>query len=529
MDALTRDIFISCRYDGTGDNFAARLANDLEGFGYSVYFDPNEAYTQDFPSHIQDAIRDCQDFILILSAECIDRLIANEPVDWVREEILAAKQYGKTIVPILLERATLPKDETAFPEKLRFLLHISAIKFPLNYVVSPLTVLLNKLQAKQGGKPVCNDSFSSNALYNVREDYSARLSAASAGDVEAMYDIGMMSFYGITNSDGDKACWNFDQAAHWLKKVMAADHPLSDHARSTLARMYYQGTVPREPQSYQKAFEYDCIAARTDILSAANKGFMLRYGIGSDYSYQAVLDYYDQDSHHADNASILTLAKFYAKYGKFQKAYDLYDSIDPPTPEASYQIGLLHRDGVLRDPPKPDFKTAGYYFQDAANDGHTEAAYEYGILCLFGSGNFRKDFVKAEKYFKMAADADHAQSQYMLGYMYRCGLVKKDLSLAIAYHEKARKQNHPISALELASLYQQPECQDFQKAFECAQMAAACGQAEGELILGNLLFLGRGCEADMDKAYEMYTLAYEHGIFYASVMLKKLDKLQSND
>jgi len=79
--------------------------------------------------------------------------------------------------------------------------------------------------------------------------------------------------------------------------------------------------------------------------------------------------------------------------------------------------------------------------------------------------------------------------------------------------------------LELALLYQQPECKNYRRAYECAKIAASHGVPEGELILGNLLFFGRGCEANMNKAYEMYDRAYQHGIYYAYVMMQKVEAL----
>lgn len=101
-----KDIFISYRKDGSGEQFSNRLCEDLEELGYGVYFDSNESYTHSFPEHIKEAIAGCKDFILIISAGCLERLIKNEPVDWVREEILTAKKYEKNIISILMDNVT---------------------------------------------------------------------------------------------------------------------------------------------------------------------------------------------------------------------------------------------------------------------------------------------------------------------------------------------------------------------------------------------------------------------------------------
>ena len=528
MYQIKKDIFISCRYDGSGNQFASRLCQDLESLGYSVYYDANESYAHSFPEHIREAIISCKDFILILSAGCLDRLIRNDPVDWVRDEILTAREHDKPIIPILMDNVSFPSDAEIMPEILQFLPHIPAIRFPEHYIQSPFSLLVNKLNAGQDGGDVYKDVFNSNPSYDVHADYEQTLAAAQNGDVEAMYTLGMMGFYGFTNAEGTQSPLDNEQAAYWLKRVAETDHPIHYYAQTTLARMYYRGIVPREPQSYRKSFAYHSAASEIDKSSAANKGFLLREGIGCEFDYQAVLEHYEKHATRSDNLEYMELAKFYTKYGKFQEAHDLYTSMETLIPEAAYQLGLLYRDGVLHDPPKPDYIYAAHYFRDAADKGHIQAAYEFALLCFRPSGKYRKDLQNAHRYFKIAADGGLISAQYILGYMYQHGQIKKDLRLAIDYLEKARAQGHALSSAELAFIYQQPECQNYQRAFECAKFAASQGSTDGELIYANLLFFGRGCEPDMNKAYEMYTLAYQHGMYFASVMLKKIDRIRDS-
>ena len=37
---MNKDIFISYKNDGEGNNFAARICSDLEKLGYEVYYNP---------------------------------------------------------------------------------------------------------------------------------------------------------------------------------------------------------------------------------------------------------------------------------------------------------------------------------------------------------------------------------------------------------------------------------------------------------------------------------------------------------
>lgn len=527
-DLINKDIFISYKNDGSGNQFANRLVLDLENAGYSVSFTPNEARAHSFPERIIHAVENCKDFILILSAGCMEQLMRNNTVDWVREEILTAHRCRKNIIPILMEGVEIPRDAADMPECLRFLPHIDALAFPEQYLVSPFSVLTGVLKSSKNRLERYKDAFNCNPEYRVEEDFAQKLAAAEAGDVKAMYDIGMMYFYGATNSEGTASDWDFEQAAYWLKKVSESDDELHYHADNVIARMYYQGSMPKEPQSYEKAFQYHKAAAPKNAQSASTQLFMMRIGTGCKFNFNEILQLYQEKTQRGDDFSIAELAAFFVKYGRFAEAMEVYESLTELSPEANYQVGLLYRDGVTTDPPKPDYIQAAYYFRNAADNGHMQAAYEYGKMCLRPSGRFRKDFRNAEIYLKLAADNGIADAQYLLGFMYEVGHITRSLPLAVEYLEKAKNQSHSYAALDLSRIYQQSECRNYQRAFECARTAASHGIAEGELIYANLLFWGRGCQADMNKAYEMYTRAYEHGAYYAKIMMEKIEKLQES-
>ena len=94
---MKKDIFISYRNDGIGNNFATRITNDLRQKGYSVYFNPDEARSGDFPERLERAIEECKDFICVVTEEYLANLIANNKICWIREELLCAKRNGKNI------------------------------------------------------------------------------------------------------------------------------------------------------------------------------------------------------------------------------------------------------------------------------------------------------------------------------------------------------------------------------------------------------------------------------------------------
>ena len=71
----------------------------------------------------------------------------------------------------------------------------------------------------------------------------------------------MLYYYAAAKQGGKDSGWDYEQAVYWLKKVSASDDELRYHADNILGRLYYQGAVPGEAQSYEKSFEYHVKAA----------------------------------------------------------------------------------------------------------------------------------------------------------------------------------------------------------------------------------------------------------------------------
>ena len=92
---MNKDVFISYRNDGEGNNFAARLFEALDAKDYSVYFNSNEQHSGSFPDRLKNAIENCKDFILIVSAGCLEGLRQARESDWVRSEVPYAQENQK--------------------------------------------------------------------------------------------------------------------------------------------------------------------------------------------------------------------------------------------------------------------------------------------------------------------------------------------------------------------------------------------------------------------------------------------------
>lgn len=516
---MKKDIFISYRNDGIGNHFAARITNDLKQLGYSVYFNPDEARSGDFPERLANAITACKDFICIVTDEYIFNLISNQNVCWIREELLCAKRNGKNIVPLLINGASMPDDASVLPENLQFFPKIDAFVFPEQYINSPFKLLCEILLSKTDGTNGFRDVDKSSELFDPDQSLEDLLEKADRGDEKAMICAGIYYFYGIS---GGK---DLRQAAAWFKKVSALDGEYAPTANKFIAGMYYSGSMPREEQSYEKSYEYHVKASVGDLYSAGQVGFMQSIGSGCSYDYQKTEAHFLEILDQLDNPRKDTLCRFYLVHGEFQKAADIYVGMAESYPEAAYQLGLMYKRGVLSKPFMPDYAKAAFYLQMALDNDYIKAAYELGTLYFNPTGSFKKDFQKAHKYYHIAAENGDSDAQYMLGYMYYYGHIEKNYQKSLKYHEMAAAQGHILSAAHLALMYQIPEIHNYEKAFYYAQYAADRGDAPSEFVLGTLYLSGRGCVPDEDKAYLCFKHAAENGAPEAKLLLMQMDEL----
>ncbi|MBO6025982.1 MAG: toll/interleukin-1 receptor domain-containing protein [Bacteroidales bacterium] len=122
---MSYDVFISYRRKGSGAGVAGEMQSKLQSRGYKVFLDVDNIGSGAFPEQIDQAIQQCNDFLLILSPGMLDRCKDEE--DWVRHEIVLAKKYGKNIIGVSLPgfvmptAEELPEDLHEIPEKQVFI------------------------------------------------------------------------------------------------------------------------------------------------------------------------------------------------------------------------------------------------------------------------------------------------------------------------------------------------------------------------------------------------------------------------
>jgi len=106
------EIFISYRRKG-GYDTAKLLYDRLRMDGYSVSFDIDTLQKGDFDRELENRVRECKDFLVVLNHGVFDRFFDpnyNPKDDWVRREIACAIIDNKNIVPLILDGFEWPKN-----------------------------------------------------------------------------------------------------------------------------------------------------------------------------------------------------------------------------------------------------------------------------------------------------------------------------------------------------------------------------------------------------------------------------------
>ena len=111
------DIFISYRREG-GYAMARLLYECFHNVGLSVFLDLEELRAGPFNEKLYEAIDTCENFILVLPPNSLERCAAEN--DWLRLEIEYAIKQKKNIIPIMMSGFVFPDDLPASMQGLPF-------------------------------------------------------------------------------------------------------------------------------------------------------------------------------------------------------------------------------------------------------------------------------------------------------------------------------------------------------------------------------------------------------------------------
>ena len=138
----TYDVFISYRRED-GWESAKHLRDLLVTKGYSVFFDIDSLKNGNFNDAILEYIKNCKDFIIILSPRCLNRCV-NEG-DWVRKELACALEAKKNIIPVMYDNFTFPDD---LPKEIEGIKHINGIKVYMEVFDAIVEKIISFMESK---------------------------------------------------------------------------------------------------------------------------------------------------------------------------------------------------------------------------------------------------------------------------------------------------------------------------------------------------------------------------------------------
>jgi len=136
---MQEQVFISYRREG-GDITAKLICEALKNHGYTVFYDYDSISGGFFDERILQAIEGCNDFVLVLPKNSLDRCVNEE--DWVRAEIVCALKNKKNIVPVMLPEFEFP---TNLPDAIADVSRINAVHFIMAYFEGVMGAIYDRL------------------------------------------------------------------------------------------------------------------------------------------------------------------------------------------------------------------------------------------------------------------------------------------------------------------------------------------------------------------------------------------------
>lgn len=137
-------VFISYRRDG-GEYLAGRISDKLRERGFKVFYDVESMRSGTFNTQLLEAIDVCEDFLLVLPPNGLDRCVDEE--DWVRKEIVHALENKKNIIPIMMRGFEFPEN---LPEKIEVVKNYEGVRAASDYFDAVIDRIQSLLVSKAG-------------------------------------------------------------------------------------------------------------------------------------------------------------------------------------------------------------------------------------------------------------------------------------------------------------------------------------------------------------------------------------------
>ncbi|MFQ9514725.1 MAG: toll/interleukin-1 receptor domain-containing protein [Eubacterium sp.] len=156
-------IFISYRRDG-GEFLGRMIYDRLIELGYKVFFDVESLRSGKFNEQLYEVIEKCDDFILLLSPNSLERCL--EPEDWILKEVSYAITNKKNIIPVMMKKFVFPE---SIPLKISQIKDYEALSFSMEYWDAFIEKLhMHFLHSKAMNKEYIRYELEQKEYYNIK-------------------------------------------------------------------------------------------------------------------------------------------------------------------------------------------------------------------------------------------------------------------------------------------------------------------------------------------------------------------------
>ncbi len=347
-----------------------------------------------------------------------------------------------------------------------------------------------------------DDPKNKRAMVKLEMEYSPK---ALKGDVDAQLNMATINAFGIgVPQDMEIASRYYLMAAN-VGNAMA---------QYEIAKLYEKGNGVE--RSLPRAYTYYYLASKVNYSDAEKRAELIAEVISSDQSTDSKKladDWYASNNGYAkanyDNVKLSQIAngvltkttqELAAEKG-LAKEKTLLSRANAGDKEAQFELGAYYHQKEDQHP------TAVKWYETAANNGHSEAAYRVAGEYM-SDGKITKDVVKAIVWYKKSADLGFLGAQKQLANIYfnqKAGYL--NYSEGLKYYHIAAATNDPASQFAIGRAYAKGLSveQNFDTAIKWFERAAKAGQGYYKNQLGR--YYDRGLNnfpQDKIKAEQWY-------------------------
>ena len=196
--------------------------------------------------------------------------------------------------------------------------------------------------------------------------------------------------------------------------------------------------------------------------------------------------------------------------------------------EAQAWLGSSYERGI--NGYRKDAQNAVYWYRKAAEQGHTDAQYNLGIIYSWGQG-VPQNSEQGAYWVRKAADKGHHQAEDHMCYLYMVGKgVPQDYKKAFDWGIKAARAGISYSQYAVGALYYfgRGVRQDYVEAMKWYRKSAEQGNSYAQNNLGVMYEQGQGVTRNYDQALQWYKKAATQGNTIAQTNLYNLqEKMKS--